>query len=118
MELLSLVRRGCSVLLTIWGIQNPQLIGWSLPVLPLYHSPSLVAALVAEEYADQVMMSIDYSGGYEDDLFVQDLYDVEGRTSLYMFTHALDMLRQMGVPDEVLEHIMRENPRRMLVQNT
>jgi predicted metal-dependent phosphotriesterase family hydrolase len=113
-ELLSLVARGCSVLLTIWGIRNPALIGWGLPVLPRFHSPSLVAALVAEGYAERVMISIDYSAGFEQGRFVPDLYEVEGRTYLYLFTQVLDTLRRVGLDDATIEHILRDNPRRML----
>jgi phosphotriesterase-related protein len=114
-ELLDLAQRGCNLLLTIWGIQDRQSIGWALPTLPRYHSPGLVAGLVAEGYGAQVLISIDYSAGFEDGRLVEDLYGVEGRTSLYMFTHALDDLRNMGVPDDALERILRDNPRRMLV---
>jgi len=113
-EMVSLARRGCSLLFTIWGIVSPETIGWGLPALPLHHSASLVAVLVAEGHCDQVLMSIDYSAGYRDSQFTEDLYEVEGRTYLYMFTHALGTLHTMGVPDDALEHIMRENPRRML----
>ncbi len=113
-ELLDLVRRGANVLLTIWGIQNAQRIGWGLPALPRYHSPGLVAGLFAEGHGDQVLASIDYSGGFEEGRLVEDLYDVEGRTFLYMFTHALDALRRMGMTDETCERLLRDNPRRML----
>jgi phosphotriesterase-related protein len=113
-ELLSLVQRGCSVLLTIWGIQDPVRIGWRLPALPRYHSPGLVAGLIAEGHRDRVLMSIDYSGGIEEGELVPDLYQVEERTHLYMFTHVLDSLRKMGVSDDHIEHIMRVNPREML----
>ena len=114
-ELLALVQRGCNVLLTIWGIQNMQRIGWRLPALPKFHSPGLVAGLVAEGLVDQVMVSIDYSGGFEEGEFVQDLYDVPGRTHLYLFTHVLHTLAKMGVPEEAVERILCDNPRRMLV---
>lgn len=113
-ELLSLVQRGCSLLLTIWGIQNMARIGWRLPALPRYHSPSLVAALAAEGHASQIMMSIDYSGGFEEGRFVPDLYDVEGRTHLYLFTHVLSALRAMGLSEATIETMLRDNPRRML----
>jgi predicted metal-dependent phosphotriesterase family hydrolase len=59
-------------------------------------------------------MSIDYSAGFEDGHLIEDLYGVEGRTSLYMFTHVLGDLRMMGVQDDALERILRDNPRRML----
>jgi len=113
-ELLSLVQRGCNLLLTIWGIVNPTKIGWKLPAFPRYHSPGLVAGLIAEGHGDQVLMSIDYSGGFEEGKLVQDLYFVEGRTHLYMFTHVLHSLRRMGVSDDDIERIMRDNPREML----
>jgi phosphotriesterase-related protein len=109
-EMLSLVRRGCNVLFTIWGIQNPRRIGWTLPVLPLYHSPGLVAGLVAEGYVDRVLMSIDFAAGVED-----GYYGVEGRNYLYMFNHVHAMLRRLGVTDADVERIMRDNPKRMLV---
>jgi len=67
-ELLALARRGCNLLLTIWGITNPRTIGWSLPALPKYHSPGLVAGLVAEGHASQVLVSIDYAAGNENPL--------------------------------------------------
>jgi predicted metal-dependent phosphotriesterase family hydrolase len=113
-ELLALVQRGANVLFTIWGIQNMTRIGWRLPALPRYHSPGLVAGLVAEGHGRQVLMSIDHTGGFEEGEFVSDLYDVEGRTPLFMFTYVLEALRKMGVRDQDIEHIMRENPRRML----
>ena len=113
-ELLGLVQRGANVLLTIWGIQDMARIGWRLPTLPRSHSPGLVAGLIAEGHGHQVLMSIDYSGGFEDGRLVQDLYCVEGRTHLYMFTHVLDSLRKMGVSDDDIERIMRVNPREML----
>ncbi len=113
-ELLDLARRGCSLLLTIWGIRNPLPIGWQYPVLPAYHSPGLVAGLVAEGYGSQVMASVDYSAGFEEGHLVEDLYYVEGRTSLYLFSHALGDMRTMGVAEEAIERILRDNPRRML----
>ena len=113
-ELLSLVQRGVNVLLTIWGIQNMASIGWRLPTLPRYHSPGLLAGIAAEGHGDQVLMSIDYSAGFVEGALVQDLYDVAGRTSLYMFTHVLDALRRMGVDDQTVERILRDNPREML----
>jgi predicted metal-dependent phosphotriesterase family hydrolase len=109
-ELLSLVQRGANVLLTIWGIQNPRLVGWTLPVLPKYHSPGLVAGLVAEGCGDRVLLSIDYAAGLE-----EPYYEVEGRNYLYMFTHVLGFLRQMGMGDRDIERLMRDNPRRMLL---
>ncbi len=113
-ELLSLVQRGCNVLLTIWGITAPDTIGWQLPTLPRYHSPGLAAGLVAEGFEDRVLASIDYSAGFEEAGFVPDLYRVEERTYLYLFTHALAALRTMGVPAEAVERIVGDNPRRML----
>lgn len=109
-ELLYLARRGCNVLLTIWGIQWAARIGWTLPALPRYHSPGLLAGLIAEGHGGQVLMSIDFAAGIED-----GYYGVEGRDYLYMFNHVLGDLRRMGVSDEDIDMVMRANPRRMLV---
>ena len=117
-ESLELVRRGCNLLYTIWGIQDPQPIGWRLPALPKYHSAELVATMVAEGYRDQVMMSIDYAPFIDQDgsLDTSHLYGVEGRTSLYMFTHVLGWLRDVFHLDQsTLQHIMCDNPRRSLM---
>ncbi|MHB0876271.1 MAG: phosphotriesterase family protein [Anaerolineae bacterium] len=109
-ELLALVRRGCNVLLTLWGIQNTRRIGWVLPALPRYHSPGLVVGLIAEGHGSQVLVSIDFAAGVED-----GYYGVEGRDYLYMYSHVLGTLRRMGAADEDIERVMRDNPRRMLV---
>ena len=114
-DLLQLVRRGCSVLFTIWGIRNPAWIGWRWPVLPRYHSAELTAGLVAEGYGDQVLASIDGWAGFVEGRIVEYLYEVEGRSALYMFTHVSDLLRTFGVSDEAIACIQRGNPRRMLV---
>ncbi len=114
-EMLELVQRGCNVLFTLWGIQNPLWIGWRLPVLPRYHSAMLVAGLVAEGYGRQVLASIDGMAGFVEGRIVDYLYEVEGRTCLYMFTHVLDMLHRLGVPAEAIECILHDNPRRMLI---
>ena len=108
-EILSLLRRGCNVLFTIWGIQNPRLIGWGLPVLPKYHSAGLSAGIVAEGYGGQLLASIDYAAGLE-----SPYYEVEGRDYRYMFTHVVDALRMFGVSDSDIERMLRDNPRRML----
>jgi len=114
-ELLDLLRRGCNILCTIWGIQNPKLIGWQFPVLPKYHSAEMLATMIAEGYGDQVLSSIDYSAGFEEGKLVEDLYEIESRTCLYMFTHVLDMLRRLGVSEEAIERMLCDNPRRMLL---
>jgi predicted metal-dependent phosphotriesterase family hydrolase len=113
------LRRGCNTIFTIWSIQNPSLIGWRQPVLPKFHSAELTAALLAEGYGDQVLISMDYSamtGFDEEGRLKADLYEVPGRTYLYMFTHVLDMLRRFGVGEEAIEHLLRDNPRRMLLR--
>ena len=114
-ELLQLVRRGCNVVLTIWGIQNPAWIGWGLPVLPRYQSAELMAGLVAEGYGDQVLASIDGWAGFVEGRVVEYLYEVEGRSALYLFTHVLDTLNSFGMSEEAIEHVIRDNPRRMLL---
>jgi len=117
--LMDTLRRGCNTIFTIWSIQNPSLIGWRQPVLPKFHSAELTAALLAEGYGDQVLISMDYSamtGFDEEGRLKADLYEVPGRTYLYMFTHVLDMLRRFGVGEEAIEHLLRDNPRRMLLR--
>ncbi len=113
-ESLSLVRRGCNLLFTIWGITAPDTIGWRLGALPRYHSPGLVAGLVAEGHGAQALASVDYSAGFEGGRLVEDLYRVEGRTSAYLFSHSLDDMRRMGVPADAIERLLVDNPRRML----
>lgn len=118
LDLLALLRRGCSANFTIWGIQNPRLIGWSRGVIPKYYSAELMAAAIAEGFVKQVMPSIDYSAmsGFEDDCVKEDLYEVDGRTYLYAFTHALPQLKKFGVSDEDIETMLCDNPRRMLLR--
>lgn len=117
-ELLALLRRGCSANFTIWGIQNPRLIGWPHGEIPKYYSAELMAAAVAEGFMRQVMPAIDYSamGGFEEDRVKEDLYEVEGRTYLYLFTHAVPQLKKLGVSDEDIEIMLRDNPRHFLAR--
>jgi predicted metal-dependent phosphotriesterase family hydrolase len=96
-------------------VRNPRLIGWTPPVLPRYHGTELVAGMIAEGYGDQVLASIDYAVRFKDGQWIEDIYEVEGRTMLYLFTHVLDDLRRFGVPAEAIERILSDNPRRMLL---
>ena len=117
-ESLELVRRGCSLIFTIWGIQDRESIGWQPPVLPRYHSAELMAALVAEGYKSQVMASIDYAPQITKtgSLRTDHLYGVEGRTTRYLFTHVLGWLSNLfGIQEKTIECILRENPVRSLV---
>jgi predicted metal-dependent phosphotriesterase family hydrolase len=82
-----------------------------LPIPPVWAN---YAGLIAEGHRDQVPMSIDYSRGFEENSLVENLYSVEGRTHVYLSTRVLDSLRRIGVSDQDMEHIMRENPRRVL----
>jgi predicted metal-dependent phosphotriesterase family hydrolase len=116
-ELLALLRRGASVTFTIWGIRNPRLVGWPFgPSIPANYSPALVAQAVSEGFVKQLMLSIDYSAmkGLEADRIKEDIYEVPGRTHLYLFTHAIPSLKSCGVSDTDIETMLRDNPRRML----
>jgi phosphotriesterase-related protein len=117
-ELLDLMSLGCKTVFTIWGIRNPTLIGWPHRVPPPRHySAELAAAIIAEGYADHLLFSVDYSAmnGFDGNQLREDLYEIEGRNYLYLFEQVLDELRAFGVSDEAIEHILTDNPKRMLL---
>jgi len=119
-DLLALLRRGARVTFTLWGIRNPRLVGWPFgPAIPEDWSPSLMAAAVREGFVEQLMPSMDYSamGGFEGDRVREDLYEVEGRTYLYLFERVLPALKAAGVSDADIEVMLRDNPRRMLLRS-
>jgi len=113
-ESLALVKRGCSVLYTIWGIFNPNTIGWGGMPLARHFSSYVTAAMVDEGYADKVLFSIDYSVNYTNGDLYYSLYDIPERSPLYAFTYAVPQLKKLGVSQEDLDTIMIDNPRKML----
>lgn len=116
-EAISLVKRGCSLLYTVWGISDPKLIGWTKGPLPKHHSSYLVKALIDEGYAGRVLLSVDYAASYQSGRLVTDLYDIPGRTSLYAFTFVVPSLKRLGVNQPDIDRIMMENPKKMLLQD-
>ena len=117
-DLMAILRRGCSVNFTMWGIRNWRLIGGRAGPIPEHYSAELMAAAVAEGFLGQLMFSIDYSAmkGFEGNRLKEDLYEVDGRTYFYLFTHALPSLKKLGVSDSDIETMLRDNPRRMLIR--
>ena len=113
-ESLLLVKRGCNLIFTIWGITNPDLIGWDDFPLPKNFSSHVMAALVDDGYADKMLFSIDYSVNYRDGGLKRSLYEIPERTSLYAFTHVVPQLKKLGVSQADIDKIMIENPRKML----
>jgi phosphotriesterase-related protein len=114
-ESLSLAKRGCNLLLTIWGITNPALIGWFRGSLPKHHSSYIVKALIDEGYIDQTLVSVDYATSFIHGKFHADLYDIPDRNSCFAFTFIAPSLINAGISREETDWIMRENPRRMLL---
>jgi phosphotriesterase-related protein len=115
-ESISLARRGCSLLYTMWGITNLSIINPELerPLLK-YFSSYLVKALIDEGYADRVLLSVDSTSTY----FERKLaFDIPGRTSLYNFTFAVPSLKRLGIGQADIDRIMMENPKKMLLQGT
>ena len=114
-EAIMLARRGCNLLYTIWGITNPKLIGWKGGQVPRYFSSYLVKALVDEGYLDQVLVSIDYNTNVLENKLKRDVYEIEERSSMYAFTFLKPSLERIGLTEEEIKHIMKENPRNMLL---
>lgn len=118
-ELLGFVQRGFNVLLTTWGIVDPEALyfwPYTYPV-PRYHSAGLVAGLVAEGYIGRVTFSMDASSRVKGDELRQDLYAMSSRTSLYLFENDFCGTRTFGLTDGQLDQMMRVNPTTMLCWN-
>jgi predicted metal-dependent phosphotriesterase family hydrolase len=115
-EEISLAKRGCNLLHTIWGITNPALIGWTEGVLLKNHSAYIVKALIDEGYIDQVLASVDYGiyaivGGFLETY----KYEVPDRITTFAFTYIIPALKRLGISQEEIDRIFIKNPRRMLL---
>lgn len=116
--MLDYLRRGVRTIFTTWGHEQGRTPDSGRVLTPKYYAAELSAIVIAEGYANQLLISVDYSAmsGIEGGRLLEDLYGVPGRTFTYMFTHALDSLRLFGISEEMIEHIMRDNPRCMLLR--
>jgi len=116
-ESLRLVKRGCNLLFTLWGITNASLIGWSNTPLPKHLSAYITTALVSEGYADNILLSIDYRLHYTNKKINCELYEIPERTPLYAFTYVVPQLKKLGVSQKDINKIMNSNPKRMLLNS-
>src|SRR5579872_4489873 len=92
-----LLLRAGYLIYTIWGVTNPRLIGSRSPATA-DHSARLVRGLLDRGLVKKVMFSIDFAPvclrGEGVDL---SNYEIPDRTSDYMFTFVLPLLRKMDV---------------------
>jgi len=113
-ESMKLLKRGCNLLFTLWGITAAHLIGWNNTPLPKHLSAYLMSALIGEGFAGQMLYSIDYRLHYFGGKIKYENYEIPERTPLYAFTYAVPQLKKLGVSQEDLDIIMINNPKRML----
>jgi predicted metal-dependent phosphotriesterase family hydrolase len=115
-EEISLAKRGCKLLHTIWGITNPALIGWTKGILLRNQSAYMVKILIDEGYIDQVLASVDY-GIYAiiDGFLKTNKYEINDRITTFAFTYIIPMLKRLGISQEEIDRIFIENPRKMLL---
>lgn len=114
-ESMDLVKRGCHLLLTLWGIMNPQLIGWNNGTLLKHHSAYIVKALIDEGFLHQVLASVDY-GVYSliDGVMETETYENPERTPAFAFTFIVPELKRLGISQEEIDTLLLHNPRNML----
>jgi phosphotriesterase-related protein len=106
-----LLSRAGYLIYTIWGITNPRLIGSRTPVTA-DHSARLVRGLLERGLVTKVMFSIDFAPiclrGEGIDL---SNYEIPDRTSDYVFTFVLPLLRKMNVSKNEIRQMTLDNPR-------
>jgi len=124
LELLEIMKHGCNVIFTLWRINDTpkvrSIINWKSTVFPRHYASILVATLIAEGHLDQTLISIDHSAmsGFDGNRLLVDLYDMDDRTPLHIFTEVIEDLKSFGVTDEAIEHMLRVNGRKMLIKKT
>ena len=81
--------------------------------LPESIRAGLFAGLISEGYADQLFLSMDSSISWIGP--VHPAAQAPPEPCIYLFVKFLPILRRMGVSDEVLEHVLVDNPRRLFL---
>jgi len=114
-EILTLAKRNCRLLFTIWGITDAETIG-GRGTISAMHSADLAAILSGEGHIDKLLFSTDYTSSIEDGKLVPALYGIPDRNFCYAFTFTVPALKKVGLTDEQIDKIMVDNPRRMLTK--
>lgn len=114
-EALALARRGCNLILTIWGITDEASIGWHHGQLPKSLSSYMARALLDEGYLGQLLVSVDYGASVKDGKLAPMLYGIDTRDSTFAFTYTVPLLKRMGFTQEQIDTVMKENPAKMLL---
>ena len=112
-ESIMLARRGCNLVYTIWGITK--VFAGFMDNLTEDFSGKIVARLVEEGYVDNIVFSVDYMASFDNvNGFGYWLYDVRNRNPLYAFNFIVPLLKKLGVSQKDIDHMMINNPRKML----
>jgi|GEM_PF-4979797 len=116
-ESLMLVKRGCNLNYTIWGIND--FFRSFMPDITEDHSARLTVAMIEAGFIDRILFSVDYMISYDRKKgFDYFLYDVPSRNTLFNFTYVIPQLLKMGVGQEHIDHMMVNNPRGLLTRNS